>query len=245
MTDSDFKQTPGFDYFELVKLADCTEQLRHTRSEQQLVACLQENLLSVIPVECGSVFVVDETTGDISYTVKIAPKAIFGENNSDLPRYELQRCLYGSWYSKRAFYCERIDVFHARLNLSSVKYTNGLYVVDAVSGKDGKICLYALVCADKIVADLCRELMRIILPAVCESIRRVVRVESSGVESLTDRELDILTRICQGYDNKSIALQLSVSINTVKSHIYNAYRKLQVNNRVEALIALEKSGVLL
>ena len=53
---------------------------------------------------------------------------------------------------------------------------------------------------------------------------------------LTNREVEILELIAEGYTNKEIATRLSpqVSDGTVRQHIYRIYKKLQVKNRTEA-----------
>lgn len=52
---------------------------------------------------------------------------------------------------------------------------------------------------------------------------------------LSDREVEVLELIAQGYRNSEIAEKLCVSHNTIKTHITNIYGKLCVRNRVEAL----------
>jgi DNA-binding NarL/FixJ family response regulator len=51
---------------------------------------------------------------------------------------------------------------------------------------------------------------------------------------LTDRELEILRLVSQGYTNGRIARELWVTEQTVKFHLSNTYRKLGVSNRTEA-----------
>jgi DNA-binding NarL/FixJ family response regulator len=51
---------------------------------------------------------------------------------------------------------------------------------------------------------------------------------------LTDRELEILRLVAEGYTNGRIARQLWVTEQTVKFHLSNTYRKLGVANRTEA-----------
>ncbi|WP_165452241.1 response regulator [Paenibacillus thalictri] len=53
--------------------------------------------------------------------------------------------------------------------------------------------------------------------------------------NLTVQELKIMQLISQGLSNKEIALRLNITSETVKSHIKNVYKKLEVNNRVQAL----------
>ncbi len=52
---------------------------------------------------------------------------------------------------------------------------------------------------------------------------------------LSEREIEVLNFIAQGYKNSEIAEKLFVSRNTIKTHIKNIYIKLDVKNRVEAL----------
>jgi len=55
-------------------------------------------------------------------------------------------------------------------------------------------------------------------------------------ESLTDREMDVLNLIAKGRSNKEIAKQLTISEKTVKNHITNIFRKLQVEDRTQAVL---------
>jgi LuxR family maltose regulon positive regulatory protein len=55
------------------------------------------------------------------------------------------------------------------------------------------------------------------------------------IEPLSERELEILTFISQGFSNQQIALKLHLSLSTVKVHSYNTYRKLHVHSRVQAV----------
>lgn len=55
-------------------------------------------------------------------------------------------------------------------------------------------------------------------------------------ETLTDREMDVLKMIAQGCSNKEIAKGLTISEKTVKNHITNIFRKLQVDDRTQAVL---------
>jgi DNA-binding NarL/FixJ family response regulator len=60
------------------------------------------------------------------------------------------------------------------------------------------------------------------------------RMTDFGEGLLTMREIQILDLICMGTQNKNIADRLGLSENTVKVHIRNIYRKMNVHNRTEA-----------
>jgi len=55
------------------------------------------------------------------------------------------------------------------------------------------------------------------------------------VETLTDREIEIIKLLAEGLTNKEIAKRLDISNNTVKTHIKNIYGKLQVSRRIQAV----------
>ncbi|MBI0214784.1 response regulator [Yersinia pestis] len=53
---------------------------------------------------------------------------------------------------------------------------------------------------------------------------------------LTERELDVLQEVARGMSNKQVAFELHISEETVKVHIRNLLRKLNVRSRVAATI---------
>lgn len=54
-------------------------------------------------------------------------------------------------------------------------------------------------------------------------------------ELLTSRELEILNLLSTGAKNTDIADTLSLSVHTIKTHIYHIYKKLDVSNRTQAV----------
>lgn len=52
---------------------------------------------------------------------------------------------------------------------------------------------------------------------------------------ITDRELEVMELLAEGYSNQQIADRLYISIHTVKSHVSNLLSKLGVNRRTQAI----------
>jgi len=64
-----------------------------------------------------------------------------------------------------------------------------------------------------------------------------------GEDALTERELYVLRLVASGATNSEIAEKLSISINTVKSHLKNILGKLQLENRTQAATYALKHGL--
>lgn len=58
-------------------------------------------------------------------------------------------------------------------------------------------------------------------------------IYAAGQETLSEREVEVLRLVAQGYSNPQIAEELYISINTVKSHIKNILTKLNLDNRTQ------------
>lgn len=67
--------------------------------------------------------------------------------------------------------------------------------------------------------------------------------EEKGEQSLTERELFVLRLVASGASNMEIANKLSISVNTVKSHLKNILEKLQLENRTQAATYAVKHGL--
>jgi LuxR family transcriptional regulator of csgAB operon len=55
-------------------------------------------------------------------------------------------------------------------------------------------------------------------------------------EILTSRQTEILAQVAVGASNDEIADRLSVSPHTVKTHLYNIFKKIKVTNRLQAAL---------
>ena len=75
------------------------------------------------------------------------------------------------------------------------------------------------------------------------------RVTAPQIESdpdhgdLTPRELEVLSHIAQGQSNREIAMALSISEKTVKTHVGNILSKLHLSDRTQAAIYAHKHGL--
>ena len=66
--------------------------------------------------------------------------------------------------------------------------------------------------------------------------REKIALKAKGTEILTKRETEILTMVAVGNTNDEIADKLSISLKTVKAHLYSAFKKLNVSNRLQATL---------
>jgi DNA-binding NarL/FixJ family response regulator len=64
-------------------------------------------------------------------------------------------------------------------------------------------------------------------------------------DSLTQRESQVLQKLADGLSAGDIGLQLFITQATVKTHLASIYRKLESKNRIQAIIAARKKGLLL
>lgn len=64
------------------------------------------------------------------------------------------------------------------------------------------------------------------------------------LDPLSQREIEVLSHIAGGLQNREIADRLVVSLNTVKTHINNIYSKLGITNRVQAVSRAKELGII-
>lgn len=68
--------------------------------------------------------------------------------------------------------------------------------------------------------------------------------DPGALSKLSDRELDVLKLAAEGLSTQTIADQLLISRDTAKKHLGNAYGKLGVHSRTQAIAALRQAGML-
>ena len=83
---------------------------------------------------------------------------------------------------------------------------------------------------EKKLADLLIEKDKNLYDKICSQIN-----EAGKMFNLSTRECEVLKQLLEGRTNLEISEILSVSISTVKKHVYNIFNKAGVNNRTQLL----------
>ncbi len=88
-------------------------------------------------------------------------------------------------------------------------------------------------------------------PAIAKVVLKELRQRPSleeadtelPVSPLTERELEVLTKIVAGANNTQIAEDLQIAIGTVKTHVRSILAKLCVDDRTQAAVRALRAGL--
>ena len=69
-------------------------------------------------------------------------------------------------------------------------------------------------------------------------------IDKDKIDSLTTRELEVLIKVANGMLNKEIATSLNISERTVKNHISNIFKKIDVSDRTQAAVFAIKNNII-
>lgn len=68
-------------------------------------------------------------------------------------------------------------------------------------------------------------------------------IDKDKIESLTSREMEVLVRVANGMINKEIATSLNISERTVKNHVSNIFKKIDVSDRTQAAVFAIRNNI--
>jgi NarL family two-component system response regulator LiaR len=83
-------------------------------------------------------------------------------------------------------------------------------------------------------------------PAIARKLLQEISQPSTlgpGVDSLTERETAVLKLVAQGYSNRDIAHELTVSEATVRTHVSHVLAKLELSSRTQAALYALRKGL--
>lgn len=69
-------------------------------------------------------------------------------------------------------------------------------------------------------------------------------IDKDKIDSLTSRELEVLIQVANGMFNKEIATSLNISERTVKNHVSNIFKKIDVSDRTQAAVFAIKNNII-
>jgi DNA-binding NarL/FixJ family response regulator len=84
---------------------------------------------------------------------------------------------------------------------------------------------------------------------ICEEMKELIAAANenpaslSSINSLTEREIDVMNMIKQGNSSKDISLKLNISIKTVQVHRHNLLKKLKLKNAVSLIQFMHSSPI--
>ena len=113
------------------------------------------------------------------------------------------------------------------------------YLVKSILGDEAVKAIRTIIAGDMVLS-----------PAIgCQLVRQASRhptipMQLDGGERLSPRELEIMKLAARGMSNSDIALELKLSLRTVKGHLAAIFAKLRVGSRTEAVIAGLRLGCL-
>ena len=120
--------------------------------------------------------------------------------------------------------------------IKSMKIGVNGYVLKDSDSKDLKKAICAVYRGEKYIQPN-------LTPILKETLRRRAENRASEFELLTKRELQVLELLSEGLLNKEIAYKLDISEKTVKNHISNIFKKINVSDRTQAAIYAIKNNI--
>ena len=131
------------------------------------------------------------------------------------------------------FLCERVKGTHPKEDLSGIPYQNGI-ILQSEAGV--RYSARAFLISRRMAKEEVSHIM-VLLEQVAE--KHSINYESVAERfTLSKRELEVVRLICEGFTNREIGEKLYISEHTVKDHIKNIMRKMEVASRNELVAVL-------
>ena len=113
---------------------------------------------------------------------------------------------------------------------------NGLEVLQTLKSSKSKVKVLVLTVHNEV-----EYLMKAVYiqPSLIPSLnsKMIEKNRDEGkIESLTKRELEVLKLLAVGMYNKEVAEKLNISERTVKNHVSNIFKKIEVTDRTQAAV---------
>lgn len=141
--------------------------------------------------------------------------------------------LYRDIYLKEGFtYGLRAELCHEGEPLGAISILN--------SKASGDFTRRNIKTLDTIVPHMALRLSQIRSNRSTDSYRAGKQLSFASAYNLTERESQVVALLLAGVPVEEIAAKLCVTMSTVRKHIYNTYRKVGVNNKVQLITAFER-----
>lgn len=241
------------DYRDFRHLMDGVDEISHSQSVQRIAAMANSVCSTLLPCDGGGIGIFDQNENRVTLWIPLdydrdwPGLGHFGSHDDSA----LSAGFINHWVEMRQFLFLDMgrDTGTWQRYLAEAGYSDAHnMILDGVCKQDGsKVGFYLLANVDKTELPKYQIVMNLLLSSLLSSLLQlagasVQQTERAGL--LTEREQGIITHIQAGLCNKKIAKRLNISVNTVKSHIYNIFQKLNATNRVEALIKAKQAGYL-
>jgi DNA-binding NarL/FixJ family response regulator len=99
----------------------------------------------------------------------------------------------------------------------------------------------ALACGGAVIAP---QVLARILTRVAEALPAPATTAGSALDSLTEREREVLVHVARGHSNAEIAGALQVSETTIKTHVGHLLTKLRLRDRTQAVVLAYETGLI-
>lgn len=241
------------DYRGFQRLANNVVEINHSHSVQRIAAMASRVCSTLLPCDGGGIGVFDQSENRVTLWIPLDYDRDWPGLGHFGPHFdsELTTGLIHHWVEIRQFLFldmgSDTGAWQRHLVEAGCSDAHNM-ILDGVCKQDGsKVGFYLLANVDKAELPKYQIVMNLLLSSLLPSLlqlagAKVQQPEKAGL--LTGRELGVLTHIQAGLCNKAIAKRLNISLNTVKSHIYNIFQKLNATNRVEALVKAKQAGYL-